>query len=137
MRPPEGHLSRLLGHGHDFTVAMVDLEDDFTKAAKKFDAQLKQTLEKKNLDQIKKGPSHVTFRLDPEMEISFLEKELRSKFDQEVDLRYGVVRLHTCGDLGPLLIKLFAQSPNCVSLQSMGCCYMKLEHCLASCSGHS
>ena len=96
-----------------------------------------ETLEKKNLDQIKKGPSHVTFRLDPEMEISLLEKELRSKFDQEVDLRYGVVGLHTCGDLGPLLIKLFAQSPNCVSLQSMGCCYMKLEHCLASCSGHS
>ena len=41
--------------------------------------------------------------------------------------RFGVTGLHTCGDLGATLIKLFVQLPQCRYLASVGCCYMKLS----------
>lgn len=131
-----GHLARLLSYTHKFNVSCVDIENDFTTSAIKFDQDLKKSLEKRqdsnheNKDPLFQGPSHVTFRLDPEMNITELEKKLASKFNHEdMSFTYGIVGLHTCGDLGPLLIKLFVESTGCVFVQSVGCCYMKLKHC--------
>ena len=39
---------------------------------------------------------------------------------------YGLIGLHTCGDLGPILLTTFLDSTDCVLLQSVGCCYMRL-----------
>ncbi|TRY61730.1 hypothetical protein TCAL_04398 [Tigriopus californicus] len=130
-----GHLARLLSYTHKFNVSCVDIETDFTASAIKFDQDLRKSLEKRqnshDQDSPKfRGPSHVTFRLDPEMDITELEEKLASKFNHEdTSFTYGIVGLHTCGDLGPLLIKLFVESPGCVFVQSVGCCYMKLNHC--------
>ena len=44
-----------------------------------------------------------------------------------VTLDHGILGLHTCGDLGPILIRLFCQNPSAKFLQSVGCCYMKLQ----------
>ena len=37
-----------------------------------------------------------------------------------------LVGLHTCGDLGPTMLRMFTTSPHIVGLISVGCCYMKL-----------
>lgn len=39
---------------------------------------------------------------------------------------YGLVGLHPCGDLGPLLLKHFVNCKNVRFLCLVGCCYMKL-----------
>eukprot|EP00095_Tigriopus_kingsejongensis_P000323 snap_masked-scaffold292_size219010-processed-gene-1.16 protein:Tk00323 transcript:snap_masked-scaffold292_size219010-processed-gene-1.16-mRNA-1 annotation:"nhl repeat-containing protein 2" len=133
-----GHLARLLSYGHGFQVACVDIETDFTTSAQKFDRDLKTTLEKKSNANLKEfqleRPSHVTFRLEPQMRVAKLEEKLLDELSdlnhpKEPFLRYGVMGLHTCGDLGPLTIKLFVDSPSCEFLQSVGCCYMKLDQC--------
>ena len=36
-----------------------------------------------------------------------------------------LIGLHTCGDLGPSIIRIFASSPHAHGLVSVGCCYMK------------
>ncbi|XP_054932580.1 methyltransferase-like protein 25B isoform X2 [Dermacentor andersoni] len=40
---------------------------------------------------------------------------------------FVLVGLHTCGNLGPSMIQLFADSPAARGLISVGCCYMKLS----------
>ena len=35
--------------------------------------------------------------------------------------------LHTCGDLGPTIVRLFAESSKVTSLQSVPCCYMHIK----------
>lgn len=43
---------------------------------------------------------------------------------------YGLVGLHPCGDLGPLLLKHFVECDHVKFICLVGCCFMKL-----SCSG--
>ena len=40
-----------------------------------------------------------------------------------------LVGLHTCGYLGPTLLRLFSQSQRLAGVLSVGCCYMKLSCC--------
>ena len=44
--------------------------------------------------------------------------------------KYLLVGLHTCGDLAPTILRLFAKSETIVGVVSVGCCYMKLT-CLS------
>lgn len=37
-----------------------------------------------------------------------------------------LVGLHTCGDLGPTMLRVFAACPHAQGLVSVGCCYMKM-----------
>lgn len=41
--------------------------------------------------------------------------------------RFIIVGLHTCGDLAPTILRVYAQSRQVVGLLSVGCCYMKLS----------
>ena len=43
------------------------------------------------------------------------------------DLLFGLVGLHTCGDLGPTLIRNFVHVPEIKFLLGIGCCYMKMD----------
>ena len=40
--------------------------------------------------------------------------------------KFILVGLHTCGDLGPTMLRVFSQCDQMVGLASVGCCYMKL-----------
>lgn len=40
---------------------------------------------------------------------------------------FVLVGLHTCGDLGPSIVQLFAKATTARALVSVGCCYMKLS----------
>lgn len=48
-----------------------------------------------------------------------------------VDERFILVGLHTCGDLGPTMLRVFSHCDRIVGLISVGCCYMKIT-CLTS-----
>lgn len=40
---------------------------------------------------------------------------------------YGLIGLHPCGDLGPLLLKHFVDNPAVKFICVVGCCFMKLS----------
>jgi hypothetical protein len=40
--------------------------------------------------------------------------------------RFGMVGLHPCGDLTPILMHLFVQCPDAKFINIVGCCYMKI-----------
>jgi len=127
-----GHLSRYLAYGHDIRVACVDGMDDFTDSAKKFDLQLEAAVKKINQRNGSTAtynpPVHVTSWLSPDMDLQTFQKTLKTRFCMEdyEKLEYGIVGLHTCGDLASMLLKLFASSKDALMLQSVGCCYMKI-----------
>lgn len=52
-----------------------------------------------------------------------MEEENRPKHQQG----HILVGLHTCGDLGATMMKVFRESEEIVGLVSLGCCYMKLS----------
>lgn len=39
----------------------------------------------------------------------------------------GLLGLHTCGDLAPTLLRIYANMSACRGVVSVGCCYMKLS----------
>ncbi|XP_071794862.1 methyltransferase-like protein 25B [Asterias amurensis] len=40
-----------------------------------------------------------------------------------------IAGLHTCGDLGPTMLRTFAECPSSVALASVACCYMRMSFC--------
>jgi len=46
--------------------------------------------------------------------------------ESPVDERFILVGLHTCGDLGPTMLRVFSHCDQIVGLVSVGCCYMKV-----------
>lgn len=129
-----GHLSRYLCYNNKLQVACVDGDDKLTNSAKKFDEQLEFTVDKmlKRGDtslQLPRAPVHVTSHIAPDMNLDKFHQILTDKFSisNPEELKYGILGLHTCGDLGPVLIKMFTQDPGSVMLNSIGCCYMKIQ----------
>lgn len=62
-----------------------------------------------------KMPIHLTIKLEIGQELNLVNSQ-----------RYGFIGLHTCGDLGPLILTSFANSPKAQFVVSVGCCFMKL-----------
>jgi len=129
-----GHLSRYLCYNNKLQVACVDADDKLTVSAKKFDEQLEFTVDKMlkrgdtNL-KLPRAPVHVTSHIAPDMDLVHFHQILANKFsvsDPE-RLEYGILGLHTCGDLGPVLVKMFTLDADAVMLNSVGCCYMKIQ----------
>ncbi|XP_038079055.1 protein RRNAD1-like [Patiria miniata] len=48
-----------------------------------------------------------------------------------------VTGLHTCGDLGPTMLRTFAECPQAVALASVACCYMRMSFCDKTSDLHS
>ena len=42
-------------------------------------------------------------------------------------IEYVLTGLHACGDLTPTLLRLFAESNDCVGVAAVGCCYMRMK----------
>ena len=131
-----GHLSRYLCYNNNLTVACVDGDNKLTNKANKFDQELEKTVEKmkKRCDGDDSGlvlpdsPVHVTAHIAPDMDLASFHELLRDNFRmQEEKLLYGLVGLHTCGDLAPVILKMFVQDSSSNLLTSLGCCYMKIK----------
>jgi len=131
-----GHLSRYLSYNYRLQVACVDGDGQLTGSAKKFDQELEATVaklrsrnESTQMGESLSGPVHVTAVLAPEMDLPKFHALLADKFQLGVgaELRYGLVGLHTCGDLGPTILHLFNQDGGAGAVVSVGCCYMRLK----------
>ena len=111
-----GHLSRLLGYGHNIAVACLDEVNDLNESANKFDKQLQSFLEKiasRNGQVLPPfcPPVHMTHHLHPDMDMAEFHKHLRQVCSSSehtdgshTSVLYGLIGLHTCGDLGPTLL---------------------------------
>jgi len=130
-----GHLARYLAYAHNLQVACVDSNNDFTDSANKFDEQLEKSvrkLESYQGEMVLEKPSppvHVNAYLSPDMDLHSFHRVLVEKLriSDGDTLRYGIIGLHTCGDLGPVLVKMFSQDEKACALISVGCCYMKIK----------
>ncbi len=85
-------------------MACVDTQADLTAAAQKFDEDLRKFAKLGDSG----GPVHVTHHLDAEATPEELEAKLDEVSGKEIGTSFGVLGLHTCGDLGPCLVRLFA-----------------------------
>ena len=75
-----------------------------------------------------RAPVHVTAHIAPDMDLGSFHQILADKFSiNNLELKYGILGLHTCGDLGPVLLRMFTQDSDAVMLNSVGCCYMKIQ----------
>ena len=129
-----GHLSRYLCYNNNLTVACVDGDDKLTVSARKFDEELEKTVEKLKARsgqedlQLPPSPVHVTSHIAPDMDLASFHQLLRNNFKMKGEsLLYGLVGLHTCGDLAPVILKMFVQDSSSRMLTSLGCCYMKIK----------
>ena len=121
-----GHLSRLMAFGHDFNVVCLEAEDEFGSTAIQFDQDLIQATNKAdpNSDASSKCPKHITLKVDPQLDVGIFVKKTSHVFQEQP---FGLMGLHTCGDLGPTILRLYAETEGASSLQSVGCCYMHLK----------
>ena len=120
-----GHLSRQLGYGYGLNLVCVESQEEYGVSASKFDVQLEKACLKQGIT-CHSPPQHLTLTLKPSTKnlTEFLDcnSRLNTKFD-----RFGLIGLHTCGDLGPTLIRNFVHVPEIQFLLGIGCCYMKMD----------
>ncbi|XP_076053409.1 methyltransferase-like protein 25B isoform X2 [Oratosquilla oratoria] len=127
---PPRHVTLTLHPDMDTNHLLQVLQEAYSSPAqhhteKKFETseqELKQVqtseLEQRRITNNQTMTSHQTQR-EPEPEIN---KERNSKLTS-----FGLLGLHTCGDLAPTMIRLFVRSYECCALISVGCCYMKMN----------
>ena len=118
-----GHLSRRLSLRHGLNVICLECQSEFNNQAEKLDVQHVKSLSKLGLT-IGPLPKHVTLTLNPDT--TNLKVLIDEKLGQCVP-EFGLVGLHTCGDLGPTLIRNFVNVPEIKFILAIGCCYMKMN----------
>ena len=120
-----GHLSRQLSYIYGLDLVCVESQEEYGAAASKFDVQLESAFSRLGIS-CQNSPQHITLTLHPTTKnlTEFLDcnSHVDNKFNQ-----FGLIGLHTCGDLGPTLIRNFVHVPEIKFLLGIGCCYMKMD----------
>ncbi|CAN7977081.1 unnamed protein product [Ixodes persulcatus] len=136
----QGHLARLLALDRNLGVATVDLVGSHLSSAKRFDDQAVSHFKKKSVETAEEGdaksrgesqkpPQHVELEVSMATTPDQLEEVANRAWNEpgpHVN-KFVLVGLHTCGDLGSSIVRLFTQTPAVQGLVSVGCCYMKLS----------
>ncbi|PZC81383.1 hypothetical protein B5X24_HaOG212835 [Helicoverpa armigera] len=123
-----GHLVRVLAYRDDLCAAGIECQGQLTEEARKLDLQLEYTVKKHlSAEAVSKlrRPLHLNMTLSN-------HNQLRNLPLPDCMQNYGLIGLHPCGDLGPLLLKHFINSENIKFICVVGCCFMKL-----SCDGEN
>ncbi|CAH0405171.1 unnamed protein product [Chilo suppressalis] len=117
-----GHLVRLLAYKYNLHTAGIECQFQLTEEARNLDHELEYTIRKhiseENMKKLLK-PTHINVTLKNHQQLSLIELP-------ETLSSYGLVGLHPCGDLGPLLLKHFASCDKVKFICLVGCCFMKL-----------
>lgn len=79
----------------------------------------KYTDKTKFLEELK--PQYINIVLSPEVKTSILVQ-----LNESITSNFGLIGLHPCGDLGPLLIKMFIEAEKIKFIAIVSCCHMKL-----------
>ncbi|XP_063221430.1 methyltransferase-like protein 25B [Bacillus rossius redtenbacheri] len=127
-----GHLARMLAYRFGLRVCCLEAQKSLSAQARKLDKELELTLSKylsaEDLSRLSR-PVHLNTTLhsgiDPLQFVSTLSKAFGNVSPSE--LRFGIVGLHPCGDLGPMLLRLFQSCVGASFINIVGCCYMKLS----------
>ena len=99
---------------------------------RKWDQELLMSIRKHIPSFYQKCPQHFTAKLEPSNLVeSELIRQLKELFKNEFDLsetetEFGLIGLHPCGDLAPILLKLYSSRKEAKFICIVGCCYMKL-----------
>ncbi|XP_073957567.1 methyltransferase-like protein 25B isoform X1 [Choristoneura fumiferana] len=117
-----GHLVRVLAYNNNLYAAGIECQSQLTEEARRLDLQLEYTaskhLSEKNMSNFHR-PIHLNMTLTSNTQLDevSLPETMKS---------YGLIGLHPCGDLGPLLIKHFVNCDKVKYICVVGCCFMKL-----------
>uniref|UniRef100_A0A2A4JAH1 Methyltransferase domain-containing protein n=1 Tax=Heliothis virescens TaxID=7102 RepID=A0A2A4JAH1_HELVI len=118
-----GHLVRVLAYRDDLYAAGIECQAQLTEEARKLDLQLEYTVKKylspEAINKLRR-PLHFNLTLSS-------HQQLRDLPLPDCMQNYGLIGLHPCGDLGPLLLKHFINSENIKFICVVGCCFMKLS----------
>ncbi|KAL4716914.1 hypothetical protein ACJJTC_012725 [Scirpophaga incertulas] len=119
-----GHLVRMLAYRYELSTAGIECQSQLTEQARNLDREFEYTvskiLPKENMKKLL-SPVHINTKLSCHQQLCQIE--LPGTMEM-----YGVVGLHPCGDLGPLLLKHFVNSECVRFICLVGCCYMKLTN---------
>ncbi|XP_076667976.1 methyltransferase-like protein 25B [Andrena cerasifolii] len=127
-----GHLARTLSFQYGLCVTCVEQDCTLLQHARKWDQELLVSVRKHVPNFCQKCPQHFPAKLEwsnlVESElISRLQDLFHTGFDlKKIETEFGLVGLHPCGDLAPLLLKLYSSRDEAKFICIVGCCYMKL-----------
>ncbi|XP_069688496.1 methyltransferase-like protein 25B isoform X2 [Periplaneta americana] len=126
-----GHLARLLAYGYGLKVCCLEAQQGLSRQARKLDMELEVSVSKildKNQFASLHRPVHLSMTLDSQLTANSFTEDLKMAFGASEEVfRFGIVGLHPCGDLAPILMHLFVECPNAKFINIVGCCYMKLS----------
>ncbi|XP_078041599.1 methyltransferase-like protein 25B isoform X1 [Augochlora pura] len=127
-----GHLARTLAFQHGFYVTCIEQDYTLLQQARKWDQELLLSLKKHLPNFCEKSPQHYPTKLElsnlVESElVSHLQDLFQNGFNlSKADTTFGLVGLHPCGDLAPLLLRFYTSKSEAKFICIVGCCYMKL-----------
>ncbi|XP_076245543.1 methyltransferase-like protein 25B [Calliopsis andreniformis] len=127
-----GHLARILAFQYGLCVTCIEQDCTLLQQARKWDQELLKSIKKLLPNFCGECPQHFTAKLESsnlvESElIDHLQHLFRNGFDlSDSDIKFGLVGLHPCGDLAPLLLRLYSSTDEAKFICIVGCCYMKL-----------
>ncbi|XP_050669749.1 methyltransferase-like protein 25B isoform X1 [Leptidea sinapis] len=115
-----GHLVRMLSYKYDLHTVGIEGQNQLTDEARKLDSELEYTAQKYvDAETMRKlnRPIHCNKTLNSPSQLEKLSFSISN---------HGLIGLHPCGDLGPLLLKYFVSCERSKFICLVGCCYMKL-----------
>ncbi|XP_022917748.2 methyltransferase-like protein 25B [Onthophagus taurus] len=135
-----GHLCRLLCYGYNLRVVGIEAQDELVLQARKLNEGFERLASKyapNFKDKHPHTPHNLKLTIKEDMCPQELSKLLQSILNiSSADLSFGIVGLHPCGDLGPILLNMYKNCPNVRFVNVVGCCYMKLSSGLSLSSPH-
>lgn len=125
-----GHLARLLAYGYGLKVCCLEAQENLSHEARKLDMELETSVSKILKDHHNTKlhrPVHLNITVDTRLTAGIFTQAVKKALGiSEESFSFGIVGLHSCGDLTPILMHLFVQCPNARFINVVGCCYMKL-----------
>lgn len=125
-----GHLSRFLSYGHGLNLVCLESVEKLGSSAAQLDRKLEEACKRLGISNIS-TPQHINLTLSPYtnnlMEILNSYQASESSSDKKDVHSAGIIGLHTCGDLGPTILRNFAIDPGIKFILAIGCCYMKMS----------
>ncbi|CAF4875279.1 unnamed protein product [Pieris macdunnoughi] len=118
-----GHLVRMLSYNYGLHTVGIECQYKLTDDARKLDLELEYTA-KKYLDEEK--VTHLPRPIHCNETLSTADQLEKLTISSSIS-NHGLIGLHPCGDLGPLLMKYFVQYDSAKFICLVGCCYMKLS----------
>ncbi|XP_026472972.1 protein RRNAD1-like isoform X1 [Ctenocephalides felis] len=127
-----GHLARVLAYGYNINVLCLEAQSELINQAKKLDKEMEITaskhLSKSFMDSRNGSPRYLNMTLDNNIDTEEFLKNIKLLFNLNKNtVKFGIIGLHPCGDLIPIMLQLFALLPEIKFVKAVGCCYMKLS----------